>query len=364
MPKGISGGFDTYRNYDWMNQKIVVEENSYAKIAQICNTSYKTISFWTERLNIKVEERAIKYQCKECKREFLIKKNGYSKKYCPDCNKKREKTYQKKYQPGYWNKNRENWKIDSLIYRYLHKKGEGKNYWKENCKGDIYKAKKDFYQLLIFSFLIVNPIIQFCYLMLQYSKKGKLYVQKQKRIELKEKQRKEKCQKEKEVRDRLKLEANGDKKEYQRLLFNYNMNNAYKRNKKDLFYRLNLRMSRLIYYSLKQNKAGKHWEDLMNFNLEELKEHLQKTMPQGYTWEDFQNGNKLHIDHIIPQRAFIFNSFEDEEFKMCWSLHNLRLLTKKQNIKKNRYFYDNPILLWLLLKRTKILQLELQLQYV
>ncbi len=57
----------------------------------------------------------------------------------------------------------------------------------------------------------------------------------------------------------------------------------------------------------------------------------------------------LHIDHIIPIRAFTFNKPEDKEFKQCWSLWNLRLLTKEKNLKKNESF-DNSILLGLLLK--------------
>lgn len=158
--------------------------------------------------------------------------------------------------------------------------------------------------------------------------------------------------KERELREQLWIKCNGNKKEYKRQLFNHNMKKRYQRNKGNLSYRLNLRMSRLIYYSLKKNKAGKHWEDLVDFTLNELKEHLEKTMPEGYTWKDLQNGNKLHIDHIIPQRAFVFDSYKDKEFKMCWNLCNLRLLSKARNINKNRYF-DNPILLYLLIKCAK-----------
>ena len=31
-----------------------------------------------------------------------------------------------------------------------------------------------------------------------------------------------------------------------------------------------------------------------------------------------------HIDHIVPKNVFNFNSYNDIEFKACWSLENLR----------------------------------------
>lgn len=71
--------------------------------------------------------------------------------------------------------------------------------------------------------------------------------------------------------------------------------------------------------------------DLMNklpFTIDELIDHLDK---QGMDWD---NINRIHIDHIIPKSSFRFNSFEDETFKECWSLKNLRPLSAKENLKK------------------------------
>jgi hypothetical protein len=90
-----------------------------------------------------------------------------------------------------------------------------------------------------------------------------------------------------------------------------------------------------------------HWEDLVGYTLENLIKHLKKTMPKGYTWQDYLKG-ELHIDHIIPIRAFMFKSPKDKEFKQCWDLENLRLLPAKENeIKRDKI--TNPILLNLLI---------------
>ena len=129
------------------------------------------------------------------------------------------------------------------------------------------------------------------------------------------------------------------------------------RQKKEISFIINNRISSLINSSLKGNKAGRHWENLVGWTLIDLIRRLKKTIPQGYCWQDCFNG-KLQIDHILPRRIFQFKTPEDKEFKQCWSLYNLRLLPAKENILKNANI-TNPILLGLLLKETKPLQLAL-----
>ena len=58
-------------------------------------------------------------------------------------------------------------------------------------------------------------------------------------------------------------------------------------------------MSSAIRKSLKSNKEGRHWEGLVGYTLKDLIRRLKKTVPSGYTWQDFLEG-KLHVDHIIP----------------------------------------------------------------
>lgn len=112
--------------------------------------------------------------------------------------------------------------------------------------------------------------------------------------------------------------------------------------------RINGNMGSSIWDSIKNNKEGRHWEDLVDYTLTDLIKHLKNTMLKGYTWQNYLEG-KLHIDHIIPKKAFAFTKPENEGFKMCWSLHNLRLLPASKN-KSKQDRITNPILLGLLIK--------------
>ena len=114
------------------------------------------------------------------------------------------------------------------------------------------------------------------------------------------------------------------------------------RRKTDLKFNINSRMGGMVWHSLKAKgvKAGRKWESLVDYKIKDLIERLKKTMPKGYTWKDFLKG-KLEIDHIIPIDAFNFDKTENTDFKRCWALGNLRLLTKRENrIKSNKL--DKP----------------------
>ncbi|MBA7568819.1 hypothetical protein ES708_10554 [subsurface metagenome] len=84
--------------------------------------------------------------------------------------------------------------------------------------------------------------------------------------------------------------------------------------------------------SLKGRKNGFHWEDLVDFTLNDLMHHLEKQFTDGMTWDNY---GKWHIDHIIPITAFNFSSVKDYDFKRCWALNNLRPLWEADNIHKS-----------------------------
>jgi hypothetical protein len=51
------------------------------------------------------------------------------------------------------------------------------------------------------------------------------------------------------------------------------------------------------------------------------------------TWNDNDSSTwKWHLDHIIPHSTFHYTSMDDQAFKDCWKLSNLRPLAAKQNI--------------------------------
>lgn len=88
------------------------------------------------------------------------------------------------------------------------------------------------------------------------------------------------------------------------------------------------------------NKNGRKWETMVDYTTEELIKHLKKSLAKlnnekesTYSWKDFMNGG-LHIDHIIPISFFDFESPDDPQFKKCWSLDNLQLLSAFDNISK------------------------------
>ena len=111
--------------------------------------------------------------------------------------------------------------------------------------------------------------------------------------------------------------------------------NQYQKQKRrtDLKYNLNNRMSCVIRASLKGNKAGRDWVDLVGYTVKDLEEHLQKKMPPHYTWQDYLDG-KLHIDHIIAKKYFNYTKYTHIDFKRCWSLKNLQLLPAEENLIK------------------------------
>jgi 5-methylcytosine-specific restriction endonuclease McrA len=97
--------------------------------------------------------------------------------------------------------------------------------------------------------------------------------------------------------------------------------------------KLNHLMSKYLWDALHSQKNGMKWESIVGYSSDILFNHLKKTVPIGYTWDDFLSG-ELHLDHIIPRSAFNFKSQYDIDFKRCWALENLRLLPAKENMAK------------------------------
>lgn len=106
--------------------------------------------------------------------------------------------------------------------------------------------------------------------------------------------------------------------------------------KNDPIFRLKRNVGNIIYLSLKTNKAGRKWEELVGYSLKKLKDHLEFKFQKGMNWNNY--GNQWHLDHIKPRSLFIIKSKDCPEFKKCWSLDNLQPLWAKENMSKgNRY---------------------------
>jgi len=85
----------------------------------------------------------------------------------------------------------------------------------------------------------------------------------------------------------------------------------------------------------------------LQYSIKELKTHIESQFELWMSWENWgpyspktwdDNDSSTwvwNIDHIIPQSKLLYTSMEDENFKICWSLKNLRPYSAKQNIIDN-----------------------------
>lgn len=119
------------------------------------------------------------------------------------------------------------------------------------------------------------------------------------------------------------------------------------RRKTDPAYKLRGLISCQIYKGLKlqsSTKRGKSCWDYLGYSQEDLKCHLESKFESWMTWENHgkyikskwkENDSTTwtwEIDHIIPHSSLPYRSMEDENFKKCWALENLRPLAAKQNL--------------------------------
>lgn len=111
----------------------------------------------------------------------------------------------------------------------------------------------------------------------------------------------------------------------------------YKR-KTDPKYRLDENMGSAIARSLKDKKAKRPWEALVNYTLEELMRHLEKQFDNKMSWDNY--GSYWAVDHVKPRGLFNYTAPDDLVFKQCWALKNLQPLEKIENIKKRNHLID------------------------
>jgi len=109
----------------------------------------------------------------------------------------------------------------------------------------------------------------------------------------------------------------------------------YKKNRRnnDVLFKIRENVSNAIFKALKRgktNKAGKSILQSLNYSIQDLKNHLEIQFDNNMFWHNY--GAYWHIDHIIPQSDLPYVSMNDDNFKICWDLKNLRPLEAMQNI--------------------------------
>lgn len=99
-------------------------------------------------------------------------------------------------------------------------------------------------------------------------------------------------------------------------------------------------LSSAIYRVLKGMKSERHWEDLIDYSIQDLKEHLESQFTPKMSWDNI--GEYWEVDHIVPLNLFHYETEQDEQFKICWSLANLRPLEKIANKSRPKDGRDIP----------------------
>lgn len=120
-----------------------------------------------------------------------------------------------------------------------------------------------------------------------------------------------------------------------------------KRIKNDPSFRLRKRISAQIRDHLKRFGSSKRGKSILNFldySIDELRIHLENQFEPWMSWNNYgvfvsktwndndQNTWTWNIDHIIPQYKLPYSSMEDDNFKKCWLIDNLRPMNAKQNL--------------------------------
>lgn len=126
-------------------------------------------------------------------------------------------------------------------------------------------------------------------------------------------------------------------------IYNYRKN----RRRTDPVYRLRKSISYSVWYYLNLNNSDKNNESVIKYlpyTMLELKNNLESKFESWMTWDNYGSYHisswddsdsstwKWNIDHIIPQSRLLYTSMEDDNFKKCWALDNLRPLSAKQNL--------------------------------
>jgi hypothetical protein len=114
----------------------------------------------------------------------------------------------------------------------------------------------------------------------------------------------------------------------------------------DIPFKLKKRISRNIWGILKKNNSNKNGISCvkyLTYTTNELKLHIENQFESWMRWDNWgryddktwndsdQSTWTWQLDHIIPQSDLPYTSMEDDNFKKCWSLNNLRPLSAKQN---------------------------------
>lgn len=83
---------------------------------------------------------------------------------------------------------------------------------------------------------------------------------------------------------------------------------------------------------IKEKYHSKSFLKIFGYTFDQLKKHIEKQFLPKMEWDNY---GEWHIDHILPISFFSYTSINDDDFKFCWALSNLRPLWASANHKKH-----------------------------
>jgi hypothetical protein len=117
----------------------------------------------------------------------------------------------------------------------------------------------------------------------------------------------------------------------------------YHKHKEEAKYALAKRMTNRINKILAHRKQGRKWESIVGYSKDELVKHLFGNIIDGnYEINILKEGK--HINHKTPLCFFEYETENDKLFKKAWSLENLQLIDKKENLIKNKHYVADVLL--------------------
>jgi hypothetical protein len=119
----------------------------------------------------------------------------------------------------------------------------------------------------------------------------------------------------------------------------YNTEYRRRRRIEDPVFRLRRNTTKMIYKALNRqgmSRGGESFVKHLPYTLDEMKIHLETKFDENMSWNNY--GSYWTLDHIIPQAALPYDSYDHPNFRKCWSLDNLQPLTVEENTKKNSFY--------------------------
>lgn len=103
-----------------------------------------------------------------------------------------------------------------------------------------------------------------------------------------------------------------------------------RRQRIDPIKRLGMYVRNSVYRGLNGLRKEKPTFDLIGYELEDLRQHIERQFLEGMEWRNY---GEWHVDHITP-----LSSFSPNEIQAAWALSNLRPLWALDNLRKGNKF--------------------------